>query len=297
MGRDLFEHFPESQEVFQAADRVLGFSLSSLCFDGPEEQLKLTENTQPAILAASMAAWKALSARGVRPDFVAGHSLGEYSALVAAGVLSLEEAILLVRHRGRYMQEAVPVGQGSMAAILGLDASSLEAVCRDAEQGQIVSPANYNSAQQIVIAGHKEAVDRAVVLARERGAKRGILLPVSAPFHCPLMQPAQERLAADLQNAAFAPPCCPVVCNVSALPVLEPDVLREGLIRQVSQAVRWQQSMEFLLREGVTVFMEVGPGKVLSGLLKKLPEGIRVLGVEDASTLAAALQELEIAQV
>jgi len=291
MGRNLYDHFPEARQVFESADQALGFSLSALCFEGPDEKLQRTENTQPAILTVSVAAWKVLDAGGIRPQYVAGHSLGEYSALVAAGALSLEEAVKTVRLRGRYMQEAVPVGQGTMAAVLGLSSATLEEVCRQAAQGETVAPANYNSTQQIVIAGHQAAVNRAIALAKEKGAKRSILLPVSAPFHCRLMWPAQERLKQDLCRLMFQVPRCPLVNNVDALPVVSPDGLREGLIRQVSSAVKWQQTMDFMLSQGISTFIELGPGKVLSGLLKKLTSEVRVLNVEDQSGVQVALKQ------
>ncbi|HEU0094319.1 MAG TPA: ACP S-malonyltransferase, partial [Vicinamibacteria bacterium] len=269
MGRALHDGFAESRAVFEEADGALGFPLSRLCFEGPEEQLQLTANTQPAILTVSVAAARALAARGVGPQWVAGHSLGEYSALVTAGVLSLRDAVIAVRRRGEYMQEAVPVGEGAMAAILALDLPAIEQACREAAQGQVVSPANINSPGQVVIAGHAAAVDRASELCKKAGAKRAIRLPVSAPFHCALMMPAQERLARDLARLPFAEAAVPVVNNVDATVVRSPDSCRDGLVRQVSGTVRWQESVERLVREGVETFVEVGPGTVLSGLVKK----------------------------
>ena len=294
MGRALFDAFPESRAVFEEADGALGFALSRLCFEGPEDQLQLTANTQPAILTASVSAARALAARGVTPAWVAGHSLGEYSALVAAGVLSLADAVVAVRRRGQYMQEAVPVGQGAMAAILGLDLEAIERACREAAQGQVVSPANINSPGQVVIAGNAAAVDRASELCKQAGAKRAIRLPVSAPFHCALMMPAQERLARDLARLTFADPAVPVVDNVDARVARTGAECRDALVRQVSAPVRWQESVELLGREGVDTFVEVGPGTVLSGLVKKIVRGARVLNVEDPASLeatAAALQE------
>lgn len=293
MGKDLAEKFPPARKVFDQADATLGFPLSRLCFEGPEEELKLTENTQPAILTTSIAAWQVFDSYGYKPSFVAGHSLGEYSAMVACGALSLESAVNLVRCRGRYMQQAVPVGEGAMAAILGLNAETLTEVCAAAAQGQIVAPANFNSAQQIVIAGHKEAVNRAIVMAKEKGAKRGILLPVSAPFHSPLMLPAQERLAEDLRKIAFAAPACPVVNNVEAKPVVDPMELRDGLIHQVSHPVRWQQTMDYLLSQDVKILIEIGPGKVLTGLLKKSTECLLLINIEDSAGIESAVKELE----
>jgi len=298
MGRALHDAVPESRAVFEEADQALGFALSRLCFEGPEDQLQLTANTQPAILTVSVAAARALAARGVAPQWVAGHSLGEYSALVTAGVLSLSDAVVAVRRRGQYMQEAVPVGEGAMAAILMLDLEAIERACREAAQGQVVSPANINSPGQVVIAGHAAAVDRACELCKNAGAKRAIRLPVSAPFHCALMMPAQERLARDLSRLAFADPVVPLVNNVDARLVRTGAECREGLVRQVSAPVQWQSSVERLRGEGVSTFVEVGPGAVLSGLVKKIDRGARVLGVEDPASLettAAALQEKQTA--
>lgn len=292
MGRALAESFAESREVFAEADAALGFPLSRLCFEGPESELQLTANTQPAILAASIAALRPLVARGVRPDWVAGHSLGEYSALVAASSLSLADALRTVRRRGQYMQEAVPVGTGAMAAILGLDLASIQAACREAAQGETVSPANVNSPGQVVIAGHAAAVERASALCKEKGAKRAVPLPVSAPFHCALMQPAQERLAPELAALAFSDPAPPLVNNVDAEVVREAAACRAGLVRQVSGTVRWQESVERLVREGVTSFVEVGPGSVLSGLVRKIAKGARVLNVDTPDSLESTLAAL-----
>jgi [acyl-carrier-protein] S-malonyltransferase len=292
MGRSLRDAYPESAAVFAAADTALGESLSSLCFDGPEAELQLTANTQPAILATSIAAHAALHARGIQPDFVAGHSLGEYSALVAAGTLTLEAAVVAVRRRGQYMQEAVPVGEGAMAAILMLDLPAIEEACREASQGQVVSPANINSPGQIVIAGNTAAVERAMEACKAKGAKRAIRLPVSAPFHCALMRPAQERLAPDLAKLAFRDPTRPLVNNVDARVVRAGGECRDGLVRQVSSPVRWQESIELLGREGVTTFVELGPGSVLAGLVKKIAKGAQVLGVSDADTCQAAVAAL-----
>jgi len=292
MGRALVEAFPESREVFAEADAALGFALSSLCFEGPEAELQLTANTQPAILATSIAALRPLVARGVRPDWVAGHSLGEYSALVAAGSLSLADALVAVRRRGQYMQEAVPVGTGAMAAILGLELPAIEAACREAAQAEVVSPANVNSPGQVVIAGHKGAVERASALCKSKGAKRAVPLPVSAPFHCALMQPAQERLAPELLGLAFGDPAPPLVNNVDADVVRDGAACRAGLVRQVSGTVRWQESVERLAREGVTTFVEVGPGSVLAGLVRKIAKGARVLNVDAPASLEATLAAL-----
>jgi len=292
MGRALASAFPESRAVFEEADDVLGMALSRLCFDGPEEELQLTANTQPAILAASVAALQPLLARGVRPDRVAGHSLGEYSALVAAGALSLREALVAVRRRGEYMQQAVPVGVGAMAAILGLDEAAVERACQEVAGGDVVSLANLNSPGQVVIAGHKAAVDRAVERCKAAGAKRAVSLPVSAPFHCALMKPAQDRLEADLSALRFRDPVVPVVNNVDARVVRSAAECRDGLVRQVSAPVRWQESVELLVREGISTFVEVGPGAVLSGLVRKTAKGVRVLAVDTPESLDAALAEL-----
>ena len=293
MGKALADAFPESRAAFQEVDDALGVPLSRLCFEGPEADLQLTVNTQPAILATSIAAWSALCARlTLRPSYVAGHSLGEYSALVAAGAIGLADAALAVRRRGQYMQEAVPVGIGAMAAILGLDLPAIEAACLEAALGQVVSPANINSPGQVVIAGHKNAVDRASALARAAGAKRAVPLPVSAPFHCALMAPVQDQLARDLASVAFRDPVIPLVNNVDALVIRSADDCREGLVRQVSAPVRWLQVVETLVREGVDTVIEVGPGTVLSGLVKKVDKGLRVLNVEDPASLEAAVTAL-----
>jgi [acyl-carrier-protein] S-malonyltransferase len=292
MGRALGEAFALSREVFAEADAALGFALSRLCFEGPEAELQLTANTQPAILAASIAALRPLVARGIRPDWVAGHSLGEYSALVAAGSLSLADALVTVRRRGQYMQEAVPVGTGAMAAILGLDLAAVEAACGEAAQGEVVSPANVNSPGQVVIAGHKGAVERASALCKAKGAKRAVPLPVSAPFHCALMQPAQERLAPELLGLRFGDPAPPLVNNVDAEVVRDGAACRAGLVRQVSGSVRWQESVERLVREGVTSFVEVGPGSVLSGLVRKIAKGAQVLNVDAPDSLEATVAAL-----
>lgn len=270
MGRELAENFASARQVFEQADAALGFSLSKICFDGPVEELQLTANTQPAILAVSVAAAQVLAENGVRPDFVAGHSLGEYAALVMAGTLDLGDALRLVRRRGQYMQEAVPVGQGAMAAILDLAIDAVEEVCRQAAQGEVVSPANLNSPRQIVIAGDQGAVDRAIELAKARGAKRALKLNVSAPFHCALMQPAAERLSADLDAVAMRDPEFPVARNSDATIVSSATEVREGLKRQVVSPVLWTDSMRALRAEGVEFFVETGPGKVLSGLMRQI---------------------------
>lgn len=300
IGRDLADNFSVSKAAFEEADAALGFSLSDMCFNGPEEDLQLTANTQPAILASSIAAFRALSEKGVKPDFVAGHSLGEYSALVAAEALSLTDAIKLVRRRGEFMQKAVPVGVGAMAAILGIDADKVSEACAAASQsigqGQSCAPANFNSPSQIVIAGHKEAVERAVEECKARGAKRAMLLKVSAPFHSSLMMPAQEQMTEPLNSATFNDLSYPIVNNVDAAIVTSGATSREALIRQISAPVRWTASIEKLLAEGVETFVEVGPGKVLCGLVKAIAKDagkeVKLLNVEDQTSLQATLEAL-----
>jgi len=297
MGRGLAESFPAARAVFEEADEALGFRLSELCFGGPAEELQLTENTQPAILTVSVAALRAMESEGFpRPDFVAGHSLGEYSALVAAGALSLGDAVRVVRRRGRYMQEAVPVGEGAMAAVLGADLEAVRAACDEARrEGEVCDPANINSPGQIVIAGSAAAVERAIPLLKARGAKRAVPLKVSAPFHSALMLPAQERLAADLAGVEFKDPRVPLVTNVDARVVRTAGEARESLVRQVSRPVRWRESVELLASEGAETFVEVGPGKVLSGLVRQTAPGARCLNVEDAAGLRAAAEALAAA--
>jgi [acyl-carrier-protein] S-malonyltransferase len=286
MGRELAQIFACARAVFAEADAALGFAISKLCFEGPAEELQLTANTQPAILTVSVAAAMVLREKGIPADYVAGHSLGEYSALVAAGALRLADAVRLVRKRGQYMQEAVPVGQGAMAAILGLDGAALDEICREAAQGEVVSPANLNSPGQVVIAGSAAAVARAVEIAKGRGAKRAIMLNVSAPFHCALMKPAQDRLSADLDATEVSDPQVPLVNNVNAQVVTSASVAREGLKRQVTSPVRWEESIRRLRREGVELFVEVGPGKVLSGLVRQTDRAAECLRVEDSATLS-----------
>jgi [acyl-carrier-protein] S-malonyltransferase len=279
MGREAYERYPEAQRVFSRADDALGFAISKLCFEGPEEDLRLTENTQPAILTTSTAVGEVLRSMGARPDYVAGHSLGEYSALVFASALGLEEAVALVRKRGGYMQAAVPVGEGAMAAILGLAAGQVEALCRDASGERIVEPANFNGAGQVVIAGHAEAVERACALARERGAKKAIPLAVSAPFHCRLMEPAAKALARDLEAVAFRDLDVPLFTNLDARPIVTGAEAREALIRQMASPVRWEETIEAMAARGVKRFVEVGPGKVLSGLVRKIVRDASVISV------------------
>jgi len=290
MGRSLAEAFPICRDTFAEADAALGEALSELCFEGPDERLMLTENTQPAILAMSTAVARLAVSRGLRPHFAAGHSLGEYSAHVAAGTLSFADALRTVKRRGRYMQEAVPVGEGAMAAILGLDADRVAQACADAANGQVVSPANLNAPGQIVIAGHTAAVARASVRAKELGAKRAIGLAVSAPFHCALMKPAEERLAPELRELAARNPSYPVAANVDAqLKRTGADAV-DALIRQVSSPVRWEDVVRRLVSEGANIFLELGPGSVLAGLIKKIDRSVAVFSVEDESGLEAALE-------
>ena len=270
MGKALAEAHAVCRTTFDEADAALGEPLSRLCFEGPEDQLQLTENTQPAILAVSVATWRLLAQQGLRPAFVAGHSLGEYSAHVAAGTLAFADALRIVRRRGRYMQEAVPVGEGAMAAVLGLDADEVAAACVDAAEGDVVSAANINAPGQIVIAGSRAAVDRAGARAKAMGAKRVIPLKVSAPFHCALMRPAEARLAPELRGLAVSTPGIPVVANVDGEPRRDAAAAIEALVRQVSRPVQWQAVMQRLASEGVRTYVEVGPGTVLSGLVRKI---------------------------
>jgi [acyl-carrier-protein] S-malonyltransferase len=295
MGKDLAENFPAARKVFEDADKALRFSLSSVCFEGPAEELQLTENTQPAILATSIAALRAIESEGFpRPDFVAGHSLGEYSALVAAGSLSLADAVRTVRSRGRYMQEAVPVGTGAMAAVLGMNLELIESICAQASEGQVCSPANVNAPNQVVIAGNTEAVDRASELLKSAGAKRVVKLKVSAPFHCALMRLAQERLAQDLETLDFENLQVPLITNVDAVAINKGDEARDSLIRQVSSPVRWLESVELLIGKGVDIFLELGPGKVLSGLLRQISTDVKCFNVEDSASLKQTLPNLQV---
>jgi len=293
MGKSLADHFSVAREVFDEADRALGFALSALCFDGSDEQLKLTENTQPALLAVSIAAFRVLAEKGIRPEVVAGHSLGEYSALVAGGSLDLGSALRLVRKRGRYMQEAVPAGVGAMAALLKLPEGKLDAILSEAARGQVVSAANLNSPDQVVIAGHREAVERAVELAKNAGARRAVMLTVSAPFHCSLMAPAQERLKADLDATEFRDLEIPLVNNWEARLVRAGTEARDGLYQQVPNPVRWMESVRLLAGAGVTHFVEVGAGGVLTGLLRNIDpnlKGVKFGEAEDWEKLQASLQ-------
>jgi [acyl-carrier-protein] S-malonyltransferase len=294
MGRNLAEKFPVARQTFEEADEALAFSISKLCFDGPEDQLKLTEFQQPAICTVSVAALRVLAEKGIRPSWVAGHSLGEYAANVAAGAVDFADAVRTVRSRGRFMQEAVPAGQGAMAAVLGLSSENAAHACADAaaETQSIVSAANFNSPEQTVISGEASAVERAAALCRERGAKRVIMLQVSAPFHCALMQPAQDRLADLLRGLLFTTPRVPVAVNVDAALVTDPDQLREALIRQVTGAVRWVDSMRLVIAQSPAMFVEVGPGKVLSGLMRQIDRTQTCVNVEDEASLEKALAAL-----
>jgi [acyl-carrier-protein] S-malonyltransferase len=293
MGRELAERFAVCRDTFAEADEALGESLSRLCFEGPAEALQLTENTQPAILAVSVAIQRLMAAHGVVAGAAAGHSLGEYSAHVAAGTLSFADALRTVRRRGRYMQEAVPVGEGAMAAVLGLDAERVAEACREASvDGAVVTPANLNAPGQVVIAGQAAAVARAGEAAKARGAKRVMALAVSAPFHCPLMKPAEERLAPELRALAASDPRIPVVANVDAQPKTTATSAIDALIRQVSSPVRWEEVVKRLIADGAGTFLELGPGTVLAGLLKKIDDSVRVMSVENSQGFDKALERL-----
>lgn len=292
MGKGLAEEYPIARQTFEEADEALGYQLSQLCFEGPEDQLRLTEITQPAILTTSIAALRVLQTQMPKPAFVAGHSLGEYSAHVAAGTITFADAVRTVRNRGKYMQEAVPVGVGAMAAILGMESANVTAVCNDAAQREICQPANINSPEQIVISGNTGAVERAVKLAEERGAKKAKLLPVSAPFHCPLMKPAQDRLENDLKKLSMQKPVYPVACNVDANLVTDDLRALDTLVRQVTGSVKWEQCVRLLIAEGVTTFIEVGPGKVLWGLMRQIDRSKTSLNVGDVDSLAKTIERL-----
>jgi len=286
MGKDLADNFTVARQVFAEANDALDFDLARLCFEGPEEDLKLTANTQPAILAMSIAALRVLQAEtGLQPGVAAGHSLGEYSALVCAGALSFTDAVRTVRQRGKFMQEAVPVGTGAMAAMLGIERSELESICAEAAQGEVVSPANFNSPGQIVIAGHAGAVARAIEVAKGRGYRKAMLLPVSAPFHCALMQPAAERLQAVLGGIATGTMALPVVSNVEAAPNRDAACVSELLVRQVCAPVRWEESVQKMAELGVTRYIEIGPGKVLAGLVKRIVREAEIANVENSAGL------------
>ena len=289
MGKDVAEASPAARRVFEEIDDALGFSISRLCFEGPEEELKLTSNTQPAILATSAAILAAIRARypELEPDIVAGHSLGEYSAIVCAGGLKASAAAKIVRARGEFMQDAVPVGVGAMAAILGPDIAEITFICEEAAQDQVCSPANINAPGQIVIAGHAEAVARAIEIAKSRGVRKSLLLPVSAPFHCALMKPAEERLRPILEEAAFHPLYVPLITNVDASPVGTDHAVRNALVRQVVSPVRWTESIKVMIAKGVKKFVEVGPGAVLAGLIKRIDKSVEVVSVNNVASLDA----------
>jgi len=292
MGKELAEMYPSAKAVFDEADKALGFSISKMCFEGSEEDLKLTANTQPAILTCSIATYRVLEEKGLAPDFVAGHSLGEYSALVAAGSLKFADAVRLVRKRGSYMQEAVPAGKGAMAAIMGLSPAVVSDVCKRAAQGQVCAPANLNSPDQTVISGDADAIKRAVELASQAGAKRATILPVSAPFHSALMMPAQEKLEHELKKTHFDKLRVPLVTNVDADTIETGDQAREALVRQVTAAVHWEESVRLLIEEGVNTFVEVGPGKVLTGLLRQIERSVATLNVEDETSLLKTVEKI-----
>ena len=291
MGKELAANYAVARQTFEEADDALRYKLSQLCFEGPEDKLKLTEITQPAILTASIAAFRVLRERSPKPDFVAGHSLGEYSAHVAAGTLQFVDALRAVRNRGQYMQEAVPVGVGAMAAILGMTLDKVTEVCHESAQGEVCQPANINSPEQIVVSGHTAAVQRAIHLATERGAKKAVSLPVSAPFHCALMQPAQDHLAIDLQKLDFQNPSCPVISNVDAALITEAEPARAALIRQVTGSVQWEPSIRMLIEKGINMFVEVGPGKVLWGLMRQIDRSKTCLTVGDEASLQKTLSQ------
>jgi [acyl-carrier-protein] S-malonyltransferase len=285
MGKEFFENFSVAKKTFEEADDTLHFSISRLCFEGPEETLKLTENTQPAMLATSIAALKVLQAeKGMVPQFTAGHSLGEYSALVASEALSFSEAVKIVRLRGKFMQEAVPVGEGAMAAVLGMEREHIEKICEEISSGEILTPANFNSPGQIVIAGHSKAVERAIERVKQEG-KKAVLLPVSAPFHSPLMKPAGERLEKALEEISVADLKIPVVTNVEAEINTAKERVKGLLVAQVSSPVRWEESMRKMVEKGIEQVLEIGPGKVLSGLMKRIDGRVESKNVEDLQTL------------
>jgi [acyl-carrier-protein] S-malonyltransferase len=292
MGKELAERYPVARQTFEEADEALGYKLSQLCFEGPEEQLRLTEITQPAILTASIAALRVLETRIPKPCAVAGHSLGEYSAHVAAGTIDFADAVRTVRNRGKYMQEAVPVGVGAMAAIVGLKLDQIEEICKQAAQGEVCSPANINSPEQIVISGHTAAVERGAKLASEQGAKLAKLLPVSAPFHSSLMKPAQDRLEADLNELKMQQPVYPVICNFTASPVTDELQARQTLAAQVTGSVKWDQCMRWLINDGVQTFIEIGPGKVLCGLMRQIDRSKTCLNVNDEATLTKTVGQI-----
>ncbi len=292
MGKELADNFKVARETFQEADEALKFSISSLCFNGPEEELKLTPNTQPAILTASIAALRVLSSEtGINPVLLAGHSLGEYSSLITAQALNFSDAVQIVRLRGKFMQEAVPAGEGTMAAILGLEADEVQDICRQSAQEEVVSPANFNSSWQIVISGHTEAVSRAVENALERGAKKAVMLAVSAPFHCSLMKPAAEKLKEALQNVPVCDIHIPVISNADARPYPSKEEIKNLLVKQVNHPVRWEESMREMVAKGVKTVIEIGPGKVLTGLMRRITKEVKTLNLEDLKGLKEISQQ------
>ncbi|MBM7581224.1 [acyl-carrier-protein] S-malonyltransferase [Caldicoprobacter guelmensis] len=293
MGKELYDNYAEARELFDKADGILSKSIKSLCFEGPEDELKKTENTQPAILLVSVTAMRVLQKHGVYPEMVAGLSLGEYSALVAANSITFEDALPLVMKRGQFMQQAVPLGQGTMAAVLGLEREKVEECCRLASDVGVVEPANYNCPGQIVISGHVAAVEKACAIAKEMGAKRTVPLAVSAPFHCSLLKPAGKALQKELDKINIKDPEIPVISNVEALPVRDAAHIRKLLVEQVSSPVRWEDSVRYMLSQGIEVFIEVGPGKVLNGFLKKISGEVKGYNVEDLKSLEATLKDLE----
>ena len=296
MGRELAEKYPLAKATFEEAENALGFSISKICFEGTEDELKLTANTQPAILTCSAAVARVLAEKGLEPDYVAGHSLGEYSALVCAGSLNFADAVRLVHKRGAYMQDAVPHGVGAMAAIMGLSHAVVADVCKRAASGEVCAPANLNSPDQTVISGHAGAVKRAVELASQAGAKRAVVLPVSAPFHSALMAPVQQKLEHDLRGTAFSDLRAPLVTNVDADTIATGNEAREALIRQVSMPVRWEESVRLLIDEGVNTFVEVGPSRVLTGLLRQIERSAGALNVEDEKSLAITIEKIAAAR-
>ncbi len=292
MGKELADNFKVARETFQEADEALKFSISSLCFNGPEEELKLTPNTQPAILTASIAALRVLSSEtGINPVLLAGHSLGEYSSLITAQALNFSDAVQIVRLRGKFMQEAVPAGEGTMAAILGLEADEVQDICRQSAQEEVVSPANFNSSWQIVISGHTEAVSRAVENALERGAKKAVMLAVSAPFHCSLMKPAAEKLKEALQDIPVCDIHIPVISNADARPYPSKEEIKNLLVKQVNHPVRWEESMREMVAKGVKTVIEIGPGKVLTGLMRRITKEVKTLNLEDLKGLKEISQQ------
>lgn len=289
MGRELVEKYGVAKDIFERANQALGFSLTDLIFDGPEEELRKTTNTQPAILTMSIAALAVLEKEGLKPDMVAGHSLGEYSALVAAGVVSFEDAVQLVRKRGTFMQEAVPIGKGAMAAIMGIDRDIVVDICNQASVIDVVQAVNFNCPGQIVIAGELKAVEKAVEMLKEAGAKRAIMLPVSAPFHCSLMKPAAQKLGMELEKVKFYNARIPVVSNINAQLMTDKDVIKGALVEQAASPVLWEDGIKTMLAEGVHTFIEVGPGKVLSGFTKKIDKEATMLNIEDIASLEKTL--------